>query len=88
MGKGGKSKKSKTSAKLDNRDQYNLPLEDRSIASISMNEQEDGHELKFTNLKWSKVIKIGVTAANQISLSSIQEDWDEVKADPLPPRKP
>ena len=56
MGKGGKSKKSKTSAKLDNRDQYNLPLEDRSIASISMNEQVDDQELKFTNLKWSKVI--------------------------------
>ena len=56
MGKGGKSKKSKTSAKTDNRDQYNLPLEDRSIASISMNEQVDDQELKFTNLKWSKVI--------------------------------
>ena len=88
MGKGGKSKKSKTSAKSDNRDQYNLPLEDRSIASISMNEQEDGQELKFTNLKWSKVIQVGITTANQISLSSIQEDWDEVKADPLPPVKP
>ena len=34
MGKAGKSKKSKASAKQANREQYNLPHEDRSIASI------------------------------------------------------
>ena len=50
MGKSAKSKKSKASAKQANKDQYDLPQEDRSIASLSVNTQNDVQELKFTNL--------------------------------------
>ena len=87
MGKGGKSKKSKASAKQANKEQYNLPLEDRSMASIEGAESQIDQEPKFKNQRWTRVIQIGVTAASQITLSSLQEDWDELQAEPLPPRK-
>ena len=44
-------------------------------------------EPKFKNQKWTRVIQIGVTAASQIRLSCLQEDWDELQAEPLNPRK-
>ena len=56
MGKSAKSKKIKTSTNQANREQYNLPIEDRSVASIEIGEPEGQIELKFKNLRWSKVI--------------------------------
>ena len=87
MGKGAKSKKSKASTKQANREQYNLPLEDRSMASIEGVESQIDQEPKFKNQRWTRVIQIGVTAASQISLPSLQEDWDELQAEPLQSRK-
>ena len=87
MGKTSKSKKSKASAKQANRQQYNLPLEDRSVASIEGGDPHVDQEPKFKNQRWSRVIQIGVTAASQICLPSLQEDWDELQQSPLPPRK-
>ena len=54
MGKGGKSKKSKASVKPANRQQYNLPQEDRSVASIEEGQQQVDQEPKFKNQRWSR----------------------------------
>ena len=64
MGKKSKNKKSKASAKHASGQQYNLPLEDRSIASIESVEPQIDQEPKFLNQKWSKLIQIGVTEAS------------------------
>ena len=50
MGKGGKSKKSKASAKQANKDLSDLPQEDQIIPSLPVSKQDDHQELKYTYL--------------------------------------
>ena len=50
MGKSGKSKKSKASAKQANKEQSDLPHEDQSIPSLPVSIKDDNKELKYTHL--------------------------------------
>ena len=50
MGKSGKSKKSKASAKQANKEQSDLPHEDQSIPSLLVSMQNDNQKLKHTHL--------------------------------------
>ena len=45
-------------------------LSQQDILNSSQNEP------KFKNQRWTKVIKIGVQASNQIHIHQLQEDWD------------
>ena len=42
---------------------------------------------KFTNMRWTKIIKIGVSTASTVILCLLQDDYDYMEADPLPARK-
>ena len=50
MGKSGKSKKSKASAKQANKVLSDLPQEDQIIHSLAVSKQDDQQELKYTHL--------------------------------------
>ena len=50
MGKSGKSKKIKASAKQANKEQSDLPHEDQSIPFLPLSKQDDPQELKYIHL--------------------------------------
>ena len=58
----------------------------------SMSDQQDGYndvqeKPKFMNNLWSNVIQLRVSTYASIHLSSIQEGFDQMKGDPIAPKK-
>ena len=72
MGKKNKSKKSKALVEPQRQDQYNLPLNDRSLDGYSMGSVLENKPQIFKNQSWTRVIQIGVSTATSISLCPLQ----------------